>query len=222
MLATILFEPDRLAVAVATRIHAAIGQNGCATLALSGGKSPTPFLQALAAQPLEWPKVDITLVDERWVPPEHPDSNSGLIKEHLLSRGASAARFHPLYAAVLEPCEYLAELNAGAGLAAQGELDVVVLGMGEDGHTASWFPDAAELTEALTSIQPYTYLAETANRQARMTLTLSAVAKARWVALAVAGEAKIAQLTRARRDGVASGLPVAHVLALPQMEVFAG
>jgi 6-phosphogluconolactonase len=113
-------------------------------LAVSGGKSPVPFFHALRSQPLDWSRVMITLVDERFVPADHPDSNAALVREHLLQDAAAAARFLPLVGDARDDVAELAAANA-----AYQHPTVAVLGMGEDGHTASLFPGATALADGL-------------------------------------------------------------------------
>ncbi|MGC6517283.1 MAG: 6-phosphogluconolactonase [Candidatus Puniceispirillaceae bacterium] len=106
----------------------AIAERQQACLVLSGGSSPVPVFEALSEVAFPWEKVVITLVDERAVPPTHEDSNHLLVKTHLLSGGAKAAQFVPLY-------------DNEAAFRQIGKADVALLGMGTDGHFASLFPD---------------------------------------------------------------------------------
>jgi 6-phosphogluconolactonase len=169
-----------------------------ASVALSGGSTPILLFKALAQQVLDWQRIDVVQVDERWVDPSHPDSNSAQIRAHLLQGGAAVARFHPLYENVASP---------SAGLGAVGQrleslnwpLDVVVLGMGNDGHTASLFPDAPELVAAMAEHNGSKLAAITPPQQAqaRITLTRSAIAGARNCILHIQGDDKLATLSKA-------------------------
>ena len=169
-----------------------------ASLALSGGVTPILLFKALAQQVLDWQRIDIVQVDERWVEPSHPDSNSAQIRAHLLQGEAAVARFHPLYENVASP-------SAGLGAVCQRleslswPLDVVVLGMGNDGHTASLFPDAPELVAAMAEHNGSKLAAITPPQQAqaRITLTRSAIAGARNCILHIQGDDKLATLNKA-------------------------
>ena len=129
---------EGLAISVAAQLNQAIASQGVATLVVSGGRSPVAFFESLVKQPVDWSKVVVSLADERWVPVEHADSNAGLLKKHLLQGPAAKARFVGLYnaAATVER----AALEADQGLAELPPIDVLILGMGDDGHTASLFP----------------------------------------------------------------------------------
>ena len=137
-----------LAKAVATDLHHCLQTQGHTVLAVSGGRSPIAFFEALAQQKLNWPNVTITLVDERLVPPQHTDSNAALVHRHLLQHAAAAARFLPLVGEqtdVSDPAAALAEAET-----AFPTPDIAVLGMGADGHTASLFPQAPQLAAAVS------------------------------------------------------------------------
>ncbi|MEH6354685.1 MAG: 6-phosphogluconolactonase [Marinobacter sp.] len=169
-----------------------------ASLALSGGSTPILLFKALAQQVLDWQRIDIVQVDERWVEPSHPDSNSAQIREHLLQGRAAVARFYPLY-------ENIASPSAGLGAVCQRleslswPLDVVVLGMGNDGHTASLFPGAPELVVAMAEYNGKKLAVITPPQQARarITLTRSAIAGARHCILHIQGDDKLGTLTKA-------------------------
>jgi 6-phosphogluconolactonase len=136
-----------VAAMVADGLRAALAERPRATLVVSGGKTPVAMWQSLRQQDLDWQRVDVTLADERWVPTDHPASNEALVRQHLLQARARTAHWVPLYNPGEEAGESLeaALPRLEARLASQlnWPADVVVLGMGADGHTASWFPGQA-------------------------------------------------------------------------------
>jgi len=167
-----------LAAHVARHLAAACAARGQAVLAVSGGRSPIPVFEALRALDLPWSQVTVTLVDERWVPDDHPDSNAGLVRRHLLQEGAAAASFVPWYDGSADP--YAGQAHCEAALQALPlPFDVVLLGMGDDGHTASLFPDAPELAAAtdLTRDALCAAIMPPAAKQARLSLTRYALAR---------------------------------------------
>ncbi|WP_417741162.1 6-phosphogluconolactonase [Salipiger sp.] len=150
--------PDRemlamdLANQIAGELRAALSHQDRAALAVPGGTSPGPVFDTLCAADLDWARVDVMLTDERWVPESSERSNTRLLRERLLTDRASAARLLPLYADAETPEERLAEL--ADGIAPALPLAVVLLGMGADMHTASIFPEADKLEEALAGNAP--------------------------------------------------------------------
>src|SRR5574337_913168 len=199
-----------LAEGVAERLRRALAERGAATLVVPGGKSPVAFFQALARRELDWAHVTVTLADERWLPAEHPDSNAGLVQAHLLQGPAAAARFVPLYGGETRPAAGL-EACARRLAALPRPFDVVVLGMGEDGHFASLFPGAAGLARLLAEDGPA--LAEVippAALHARMSLGLSALLDARQVLVQIQGPRKAAVIEAAA--GGMSEYPIAALL----------
>ena len=183
---------DALAQAVANDLRTALQARDFASLALSGGNTPKAFMQALARQPLDWSRVVVTLVDERWVPESHARSNARLLRENLLHGPAAAATFLPLYRDTPEPEAGLDELQRDLATSLPWPLDVAVLGMGEDGHTASFFPGGDRLAQALDpagSAQVLPMRAPGAG-EPRITLTLPPLLQARRLYLHVEGAAK--------------------------------
>lgn len=200
-----------LAQAVADDLRAALALRGQASLAVSGGTTPRRFLQALSRQALDWAGVTVTLVDERWVPDDHERANARLIREHLLRNDAAAARFVPLHRPVATPDEALAEVRAALPL----PLDVAVLGMGGDGHTASFFPGGDRLAQAMDPSTPDTVLPMRAPGagEPRITLTLPVLRDAGRLYLHIEGAEKRQVLQQALSGhGKGAGYPIRTVL----------
>ncbi|KPB31108.1 6-phosphogluconolactonase [Pseudomonas syringae pv. syringae] len=210
---------DALAETVAERLKQAISENGLATLVVSGGRSPVAFFQRLAAQPLEWSKVVISLVDERFVPTEHADSNAGLLHRHLLQGPVAKAKFLGLYS-VASSVEEAAQA-ADQALAELPPIDVLILGMGDDGHTASLFPNSPNLSEALDlqgERRCLPMLAPSVPHQ-RLTLTRRLLASARSPILSVSGQAKLDTLRTALAGDDLAEMPVRAFLN-PSLEIY--
>jgi 6-phosphogluconolactonase len=169
-----------LAAEIAARLGAAISARGQASLVVPGGKTPLPLFERLREAPLAWSRVTITLTDERWVDPSDAASNEGLVRRALLQGPATAARFVPLKSAV-------ATVESGAAAAwnmlkiITRPFDVVVLGMGDDGHTASLFPLSPGIDVAMDPRAAPDCVAMTAPVVpiARLSLNLAALAQAR-------------------------------------------
>ena len=200
-----------LAQAVADDLRTALALRGQASIALSGGTTPRRFLQALSRQPLDWANVTVTLVDERWVDDRHERSNARLVKEYLLQDAAADARFVPLYRPAASPDEVLADVAA----ALPATLDVVVLGMGGDGHTASFFPGGDRLADAMDPATTATVLPMRAPGagEPRITLTLPVLRDAGRLYLHIEGGEKRQVLQQALSgQGAGAGYPIRAVL----------
>ena len=210
---------EGLASSVATQLNQAIAEQGVATLVVSGGRSPVAFFESLVKQPVDWSKVVVSLADERWVPVEHADSNAGLLKKHLLQGPAAKARFVGLYnaAATVER----AALEADQGLAELPPIDVLILGMGDDGHTASLFPNSPNLNEALQLDNPrrcWAMLAPTVPHQ-RLSMSRSLLASAKHKVLSIQGQSKLNTLNEALGGTEVAALPIRAFLQ-PTLEIY--
>jgi 6-phosphogluconolactonase len=197
-----------LAEEIADRLRAGLRERGSASLAVAGGTTPGELYDRLAYEPLDWSRVQVVPTDERRVSPDDPSSNERMLREHLLQGAADVARFVPLRG---EPAA-----AAAAVAAVTRPFDVVVLGMGEDLHTASLFPAARGLAPALDPASPALVGAITAPGAAgspeRLTLTVRALLDARKIVLLLRGEAKREALQLALAAGPAASAPVRAVL----------
>ena len=212
-----------LAAWIGQRLHAAIAARGHAVLAVSGGKSPLPLFQALRKQPLDWSHVSVTLVDERCVPHDHLDSNTALVRHHLLQEAASAATFVPWFDTLPAELDDAALQTLADGASARlatapWPWDLAVLGMGEDGHTASLFAAAPGLKQALRASGPVAWTRPPNAPHARLTLTLPALLATRELVLPLLGPSKLRvyQQARLREDDL---LPISLILHQHQTPV---
>lgn len=189
-----------LARDVAEELERAIEAKGRATLAVSGGTTPKLFFEKLSEIDIPWARVSVTLVDERQVPETSERSNARLVRTHLLRNRAAAARFVPL---VDNPdAERIPSF------------DVAVLGMGNDGHTASFFPGGDSLAEAIDADTKKRLIAITAPGagEPRLTFTLPVLEQAGRLALHIEGAEKKQVLKQALADGPEEDMPVRAVL----------
>ncbi|PPJ47764.1 6-phosphogluconolactonase [Rhizobium sp. KAs_5_22] len=202
-----------LADRVSAELQAAITSRGSASLAVSGGSTPKQFFEALSTRPIAWDRVVVTLVDERFVGPDNTRSNHLLVRTHLLQNAAAKADFVPLYHPVAS-AEEAAELTT-AEIATFGKpFDVTILGMGNDGHTASFFPGGNHLAEALDRSTPrrvMTMEAEGAG-EPRLTLSFSALCDSRLLVIHIEGAEKKAVLDKALSGTDEAEMPVRAVL----------
>jgi 6-phosphogluconolactonase len=213
----------RLAQDIAQRLAAAMQARGFAVLSVSGGKSPVALFEALRVIDIDWSRVRVTLVDERCVPRIHPDSNALLVRNHLLQDLAAKAQLVFMVTSATEPLESPPSLAKAAGLALNeaGIADVLVLGMGADGHTASLFPEAPNLVDALDLRNTHTCVAielatPPANAPyARITQTLAQILSARHIVLPLTGADKLHTLQQAWPHATPR-LPISFVLQQTQ------
>ncbi|MFW6346137.1 MAG: 6-phosphogluconolactonase [Halomonas sp.] len=205
---------SQLAEAVAEALRADLAEQARALLVVSGGATPVPFLRALAAKALPWSRIDVTLADERWVPASAADSNTRLVREHLLQGPAAEASFVSLTTDDRTP-EQGVETVAGRLASLTWPASVVVLGMGGDGHTASLFPDSRELDLALTTDDPVVAVRTPSQPQPRITLSADRLHRAKRHLLHITGGDKRSVLARALAGDDTRELPIRAFLACP-------
>lgn len=213
---------EALCAGVAASLAGGIATRGSATLAVSGGSTPRRFFEHLSQAEIDWKSVTVTLVDERWVPPTDERSNERLVRETLLQGRASAARFEPLFVDGPSADEAEADVSRRLG-ALPRPFDAVVLGMGSDGHTASFFPGGDRLAEALDLARHEAAIPMRAPGagEPRMTLTLSRMADAALLAVHIEGDEKRQVLEQALAGTDTAGMPVRAVFALQRpIEIF--
>jgi 6-phosphogluconolactonase len=192
---------EACAARLAETLTEALAETGKAVFAGSGGSTPSPIYARLASAPLDWSNIAVTLVDERSVPESSPESNAALVRRALLTGPAAAARFVPLYSPAVT-VDRAAALAAHALFAEGGRLDAVLLGMGEDGHICSMFPESPTLKSLLSPTLPPTVFGVPAGRDGRapslerLSINLPYLAGARRVVLAITGAAKRAVFER--------------------------
>ena len=188
-----------LSAQIASELSAAIALRGRACLAVPGGSTPGPLFDLLSQAVLDWANVTVMLTDERWVPTDSPRSNTGLIKNRLLVNSASAARYIALYVPGLDHVGGARALSQQ--VAPNLPIDVVVLGMGSDMHTASLFPGAPELSFAqdarADAVMPMVPVGP--DLEPRVTLSAQALETGRQTHVLIIGEDKKTALAQAQR-----------------------
>ncbi|WP_273521805.1 6-phosphogluconolactonase [Rhodosalinus sediminis] len=199
-----------LANKLAGALRAALARSERVLFAVPGGSTPGPVFDALCAARIDWASVDVLLTDERWVRPDHPRSNTRLVRERLLVERAAAATLLPMYQPTDTPEEAVARVTEA--IAPHLPISVLLLGMGDDGHVASLFPGTEGLADALAEdAAPVMALRPPEAEEPRLTLTRPVLDGALSKHLAIVGETKRAVLERAQRRSEAEA-PVRAVL----------
>ena len=186
-----------------------IKSDGRASLAVSGGRTPIPLLEALSGLKLDWSSVDLTLVDDRWVEPSHEDSNEKLVRAHLIKNKAKKINFVPLKNNN-KTAKDGHKLSEESLQQVKSPFDVVVLGVGSDGHTASLFPCSDELTEGMDLNNPCRLIAtspKTAPYE-RMSLTAKTIIDSKNIFLHLNGSGKLHTLELAMTNKDAMKMPI--------------
>ena len=201
-----------LAKDISDKLYAAITSRGCAALFVSGGRSPIALFEQLSHIDLDWSKVVVSLVDDRWVSKTHESSNELLVNTHLLKNHASKAAFIGLVGS--EQSAFNGVDSAVAKIADVDIIDVLILGMGEDGHTASIFPCCEQVDAAMASNNNARLIATqpTTAPFERISLTLNEILAAKQVYLPLSGAGKIKVFEQAKQLDDVKQMPIAAVI----------
>ena len=205
-----------LATAVAGDIDRALIASGVAAIAVSGGTTPLRFFTELGRRrDIDWTKVYVTLVDERWVDETSERSNAALVNERMLQGPAAVAHFIPLYSGGQAPDAAALERTERQLATLPRHYAAVVLGMGNDGHTASFFPGGDALSEAVNGEGPVVAIRAPGAGEPRITQVLRRLLDTDALYLHIEGEEKAATLARALGEGPVEEMPVRAVLRQP-------
>ena len=218
--------PDREALAAALAgeikvdLEEAIAARGATSLVVSGGKTPARLFAHLRAEKVDWTRTWVTLADERWVETTSEDSNERFVRETLLVGAAASAHFVGMKNPAPTP-EAGADWVTRALTRVPHPFDVVLLGMGADGHTASLFPGSLALARGLDPAAPPACIAVNAlvAPHARVSLNLASLLDSRRIVLHIEGDAKWAVYQRARAPGTPAELPVRAILQQKEVPV---
>ncbi|HSM96414.1 MAG TPA: 6-phosphogluconolactonase [Rhizomicrobium sp.] len=205
-----------LADEIIARLKEAVASRGVASLVVSGGTTPEALFADLSARDAPWDKICITLSDERWIAPGEDGRNEKMVRAKLLRGKAASARFVALKTEETKPEDAQAAVEARISEMPR-PFDVVLVGMGDDGHVASLYPGAPELKAALDTNSPALVHAVHAQNSAatgdRMTLTLRAILDSRWIVILIKGGEKMKTYELARSGRSVSQMPVRALFA---------
>lgn len=209
-----------LAAEISSGLSIAIDERGAASLVVPGGGTPGPLFEALARRQLTWSQVTVGQTDERWVAPESDASNELQIRRHLLQHEAREA----IWAGLWNDAPTLVEAADAAGRRydkISRPFDVVLLGMGDDGHVASLFPGDVDIAAKLDPMGTAICVVGTAPvaPYERLSLGLSALVACRRLILLIRGESKLQLLRSSGKSDAGAQLPVHAVLAAAGLAV---
>lgn len=206
---------DELVEACCEALMRGIKKRGTASWAVSGGSTPKPLFEAMSEAEIDWENIQVALVDERWVDNDHPRSNETFMRQALARGAAAEATFIGMKTEDESPFEAAASVNERYAQVKQ-PFDSILLGLGADGHTASFFPDAKGLEAALDISSDKTCVPLRAKKSEvtgdevdRMSISAAAIAKAPHVVLMITGDEKKTVLEQALE--VDHHLPIARV-----------
>lgn len=202
-----------LANTIVAQLSEAIKTDGKASIAVSGGSTPKALFAALSLADIDWSKVDVTLVDERWVDTSSEQSNERMLRECFAINHAAKANIIGMKSADDDVAYGVENYNHKLANVIKQPFDVVILGMGGDGHTASWFPDAPEIDSALNPAASSLTLSTLPPSQPmpRITISYPCVAAAKNIYLHITGDDK-RQVLEHGLDGT-KALPIHRTLS---------
>lgn len=212
---------DQLADRLFSHINQTIESKGIAVVAVSGGSTPKPLFKALAKRELDWSKLVLTLVDERWVPLGHELSNASFLQKHLLDDLPDSVTFVPLFVEEKSSVtDLFSKVLNNYCLATNSEptnphkFDAVILGMGGDGHTASFFPDADNIAELVDAQNPNHLLTcnSPSTQVQRITWSLPKLLNTSLLVLHITGQNKRQVFESAAKEGSVQKLPIRSVI----------
>jgi 6-phosphogluconolactonase len=211
---------EALAAEIIAALEDGLRRGASASLVVSGGRSPMALFEKLSNAVLEWRQIWIALTDERWVDASSSDSNEHLVRAQLLRNAAAKANFVGMKTDAAQPHDAVAS-SWSAIAPLPRPFDYVLLGMGEDGHMASLFPQSPGIAGAIDSLQAPGCVAMIAPvaPHARMSLNLSALLDARRIGLLIIGAGKWATYQRAAASGPVVDMPVRALLRQQQVPV---
>ena len=196
--------------AIIKDLQKALVQNKKATLVVSGGSTPKSLFQSLRFYNLPWEKITITLCDERCVDPRSNDSNGKLVKKYLLKYRAKKGNFLPLYKPK-QKINYQLKQKSKI-LKSLQKFDVVILGMGDDGHTASLFPNNPKLSYSFSTKKSLVAIKPDTAPYLRISLTKKALCNTNNIYLHTSGKKKKDVLQKAIKDGNSYNYPILEFL----------
>lgn len=199
-------------------LDAAIKAKGQASILVSGGRTPLPLFKALSESDIDWSKVVISLADERWVSPEDDASNEKLVRANLLQGNAASATFIGMKTEHENAADAVVELQSRYEQMSW-PVDVLILGMGEDGHTASLFPCSEQIQDGLKTSAKLLAVQPTTAPHQRMSFSLNALLQSENIFLHLTGESKKAVLENALAGDNALEMPIRAVIQNADVEL---
>ena len=211
---------EKLADVIADSLAKAIKERGQASMVVSGGSTPKLLFHHLSLKKIDWQKVTITLADERWVSTTDPSSNELLVRSQLLQNHADCAHFIGLKNNAPTAVDGEQACHYTIGMIPR-PFDVVILGMGNDGHTASFFPGAEELNKALDMLsgRHCIAIAPPDAPHKRLTLTLPTLIDSREIILHITGDSKKKVLDKVLTEDPSNDMPISWILKQQQTPV---
>ena len=195
-----------LANEVATRLAQGIAKRGRGYLVVSGGSTPLQLFSLLSQTEIDWEKVVVLLADERWVDAQHDDSNERMVRTALLTNRAAAAEFISLVGELDNADDNVSSISQH--LLDMPRFDVVILGMGEDAHTASLFPCSEEIAEGLKTDQGALITRPTTAPHQRISLSRQRLLNTEYGVVHIVGDTKRSVAEQATRCGEALTYPI--------------